>query len=44
MKLRRRYRVALIAYPAAYRERRGPEFAATLADGDEDRGRPSMRE
>jgi hypothetical protein len=44
MKLPRRYRMALRAYPARYRESRGPELAATLADGDDDRGRPSMRE
>ena len=44
MKLPRRYRVALMAYPARYRESRGPELAATLTDGDDDRGRPSMRE
>ena len=40
----RRYRVALRAYPAAYRRSRGSELMATLADGDDDRGRPSMRE
>jgi len=44
VRLPRRYRVALMAYPAGYRESRGPELAATLADGDDDRGRPSMRE
>ena len=44
MRLPRRYRVALLAYPAGYRVTRGPELAATLADGDDDRGRPSMRE
>jgi hypothetical protein len=44
MNLPRRYRIALMAYPARYRHSRGPELAATLADGDDDRGRPSMRE
>jgi cytochrome bd-type quinol oxidase subunit 2 len=44
MRVPRRYRMALMAYPAAYRESRGPELVATLADGDDDRGRPSMRE
>jgi hypothetical protein len=44
MKLPRRYRVALAAYPAGYRESRGAELAATLADGDDERGGPSMRE
>jgi hypothetical protein len=44
MKIPRRYRIALRAYPAGYRRRRGPELVATLADGDDDRGRPSMRE
>jgi hypothetical protein len=33
----RRYRLALMAYPAGYRENRGPELVATLADGDERR-------
>lgn len=40
----RRYRVALLAYPAGYRTSRGPELAATLAEGDDERGRPSTRE
>jgi hypothetical protein len=40
----RRYRVALLAYPAAYRAARGPELVATLAEGDEERGGPSLRE
>ena len=40
----RRYRVALRAYPAGYRRSRGPELMATLADGDDDRGGPSIRE
>jgi hypothetical protein len=40
----RLYRLALMAYPADYRAARAPEFVATLADGDEERGRPSLRE
>ena len=40
----RRYRLAVLAYPAGYRESRGRELLATLADGDDDRGRPSNRE
>ena len=40
----RRYRLALRAYPPGYREGRGPELLATLADGDDDRGHPSTRE
>lgn len=44
MTVPRRYRTALMAYPAGYRHSRGPELVATLADGDDDRGRPSMRE
>ena len=40
----RRYRLALLAYPAAYRADRGPELVATLAEGDEERGGPSLRE
>jgi hypothetical protein len=44
MRIPRLYRVALMAYPAAYRAERGPELAATLADGDDQRGRPSLRE
>jgi hypothetical protein len=40
----RRYRLALLAYPAAYRAERGPEILATLADGDDERGHPSLRE
>ena len=40
----RRYRLALLAYPASYRADRGPELVATLAEGDEERGRPSLRE
>ena len=40
----RRYRVALRAYPRGYRSKRGSELLATLADGDDDRGRPSTRE
>ena len=39
-----RYRVALLAYPACYRATRGTELAATLADGDDERGRPSVHE
>ena len=44
MRTPRRYRLALMAYPDAYREARGPELLATLAEGDEERGGPSMRE
>ncbi len=40
----RRYRLALLAYPASYRADRGPELVATLAEGDEERGRPSVHE
>jgi hypothetical protein len=39
-----RYRIALHAYPAAYRRGRGTELLATLADGDDDRGGSSARE
>ena len=44
MTVARRYRVALRAYPARYRETRGLELFSTLADGDVDRGGPSNRE
>lgn len=44
MRTPRRYRLALLAYPPAYRADRGPELEATLAEGDEQRGRPSLRE
>jgi hypothetical protein len=44
MRIPRRYRFALMAYPPAYRASRGSELAATLADGDDERGHPSMRE
>jgi len=44
MTIPRRYRVALRVYPAGYRASRGRELLATLADGDDDRGRPSTRE
>jgi hypothetical protein len=44
MKAPRRYRLAVLAYPTAYREARGRELLATLADGDDDRGGPSTRE
>ena len=44
MKAVRLYRAALRAYPPAYRKSRGPELLATLADGDDDRGRASARE
>ncbi len=44
MRAPRRYRAALRAYPAAYRRERGPELLATLGDGDDDRGGPSVRE
>jgi hypothetical protein len=40
----RRYHLALLAYPRAYRVERAPELLATLAEGDEERGHPSMRE
>jgi hypothetical protein len=40
----RRYRLAIRAYPAAYRMARGPELLATLTEGDQERGRPSLRE
>jgi hypothetical protein len=40
----RRYRAALRAYPALYRKSRGRELLSTLADGDDERGRPSTRE
>lgn len=40
----RRYRAALLAYPTRYRRERAAELLATLADGDDDRGRPSTRE
>ena len=40
----RRYRLALLAFPGRYRAVRGRELLATLADGDDERGRPSMRE
>jgi hypothetical protein len=38
------YRLALRAYPRAYRVQRAPELMATLAEGDEERGRASLRE
>jgi hypothetical protein len=44
MKTPRRYRLALLAYPGPYRDERAPELLATLAEGDEERGRPSLRE
>jgi hypothetical protein len=44
MRAPRRYRAALLAYPGRYRRARGRELLATLADGDDDRGGPSMRE
>lgn len=44
MPVARRYRLALRAYPAHYRKSRGRELLSTLADGDEDRGGPSMHE
>jgi hypothetical protein len=44
MRAPRRYRLAVFAYPSAYREARGRELLATLADGDDDRGGPSTRE
>ena len=44
MRLPGRYRLALLAYPAGYRASRGPELAATLAEGDDERGRPSTHE
>jgi hypothetical protein len=39
-----RYRLALAAYPARYRAERSRELLSTLADGDDERGRPSTRE
>jgi hypothetical protein len=39
-----RYRIALRAYPAAYRRARGAKLLATLADGDDDRGGRSAKE
>jgi hypothetical protein len=39
-----RYRLALRAYPSAYRRARGSELLATLADGDDDRGGRSAKE
>lgn len=39
-----RYRLALRAYPTAYRRARGAELLATLADGDDDRGGRSTKE
>lgn len=39
-----RYRLALRAYPGAYRRERGAELLATLADGDDDRGGRSAKE
>ena len=44
MRAPRRYRLAVLAYPSSYREARGRELLATLADGDDDRGGPSTRE
>jgi hypothetical protein len=40
----RRYRLAMWAYPAPYRRSRGEELLSTLADGDDERGRPSTQE
>jgi hypothetical protein len=40
----RRYRLALHAYPGAYRKSRGAELLSTLAEGDDDRGGASTRE
>ena len=40
----RLYRLALRTYPAAYRAERAPELMATLAEGDAERGGPSLRE
>jgi hypothetical protein len=44
VRVARRYRWALRAYPASYRKERGQELLSTLADGDEDRGAPCTRE
>jgi hypothetical protein len=44
MRTPRRYRLALLAYPRVYRAERAPELLATLAEGDTERGRPSMHE
>ena len=40
----RTYRLALRAYPAAYRAERGPEILATLAEMQGDRRRPEARQ
>lgn len=40
----RRYRLALLAYPPAFRATHGPEMLATLSEGDARRGAPSSRE
>lgn len=40
----RRYRLALRSYPARWRRAYGEDLLATLADGDDERGRPSARE
>jgi hypothetical protein len=40
----RRYRLALRACPATYRDQRGAEILCTLEDGDRDRGHPTIRE
>lgn len=44
MRAPRRYRMALYAYPGAYRKGRGAELLSTLAEGDDERGRASTRE
>lgn len=44
MKIPYRYRAALRAFPSDYRSERGRELLATLAEGDDERGRPSGRE
>ncbi len=45
MRLARRYRRWLLAYPRTYRHERGPEILATLLDAaDPDRSRPAGRE
>ena len=40
----RTYRLALRAYPAAYRAERGPEILATLAEMQGDRRSPEARQ
>ena len=44
MKAPRRYRLALRLYPGRWRREHGDDLLAILADGDDERGRPSTRE